>query len=177
MNLARVALIALIAAGANLDAVAQWKWRDPNGVVQYSDLPPPNGTPDKDIFEKPQTFQRKLPPPADAAASAPLQGAAASAPRGVDPELEARRRKADLEKAEKSVKENAAQQAEQERVAALRAENCRRARGSMRTLEDGARIARTNEKGEREVLDDGMRAEEMARVRAVIASDCAAGGR
>jgi hypothetical protein len=31
---------------------------------------------------------------------------------------------------------------------------------------------RTNEKGEREVLDDQGRAEETARARAVIASDC-----
>lgn len=172
MKLARVILIALIAASASAGAVAQWKWRDRSGVVQYSDLPPPQGTPDKDVLERPLPPQRQAPPPSPAAASAAVQGAAASAPRGVDPELEARRRKADVERAEKANKDNAARQAEQEKVAALRADNCRRARGSMRTLEDGGRLARVNEKGEREVLDDRMRAEEMARVRAVIASDC-----
>ena len=170
MNIIRVALVVLIAASVGGGAVAQWKWRDRNGGIQYSDLPPPNGTPDKDILEKPQSFQRRA-----ASAPAVAASAAASAPRTLEAELEVRRRQADIEKAEKTNKELAARQAEDERIALLKAENCRRARASLRTLEDGARIGRTNEKGEREVLDDRTRAEETVRVRTVIASDCATG--
>ncbi len=173
LHAACVVTLALLALGTMTAADAQWKWRDPKGVIQYSDIPPPQGTPDKDILDRPKAVQRRLD-----AASAPAQGAsapaaqAASAPGGVDPELEARRRKAEIDRVEQANKDNAARRAEAERVAKLRAENCSRARGSLRALEDGQRLARTNDKGEREVLDDRMRAEETARVRAVIASDC-----
>ena len=40
------------------------------------------------------------------------------------------------------------------------------------TLESGMRMARVNDKGEREVLDDAQRAAELKRVNAIIASDC-----
>ena len=42
----------------------------------------------------------------------------------------------------------------------------------MRTLDSGIRIARTNEKGEREILDDSQREEEVRRTRDVISADC-----
>jgi hypothetical protein len=61
---------------------------------------------------------------------------------------------------------------QQEKEAAQRAENCARAKSHLNALSDGMRIARTNDKGEREVLDDKGRAEEMQRARQVIASDC-----
>ena len=48
--------------------------------------------------------------------------------------------------------------AEEQRVAAAKAENCKRAREQIRTLESGMRMARINDKGEREVLDDKARA-------------------
>jgi hypothetical protein len=52
------------------------------------------------------------------------------------------------------------------------AENCRNARSQIAALESGQRIARINDKGEREVLDDKGRAEEMRRAREVANSDC-----
>ena len=39
-------------------------------------------------------------------------------------------------------------------------------------MESGQRMARMNDKGEREILDDKQRAEESRRAREVIASDC-----
>ena len=39
-------------------------------------------------------------------------------------------------------------------------------------LDSGMRMARTNDKGEREVLDDAQRADELKRVNAIIASEC-----
>jgi hypothetical protein len=39
-------------------------------------------------------------------------------------------------------------------------------------LDDGVRITRTDAKGEREVLDDKARAEEVRRTKNVIVSDC-----
>ncbi|WP_341891643.1 DUF4124 domain-containing protein [Variovorax sp. YR752] len=155
--------LALVGATLALPAAAQWKWRGVNGQIQYSDLPPPAGVSDKDILQRPSGSTLRAAPvaPAASAASAP-----ALTPKTSDPELEAKRKKAEQEEAAKA-------KAEQERVAAVKAENCKRAREQIRTLDSGMRMARVNEKGEREVLDDKMRAEEMKRARDVANADCA----
>jgi hypothetical protein len=151
----------------SLPADAQWKWRDAGGQVNVSDLPPPREVPEKDILARPTpqartAVQAPAPAPAASAASAPAQQAP-SPP--VDRELEARRKAAEQEQAAKA-------RAEADRQAAIRAENCRRARGQVAALESGQRMARFNEKGEREVLDDKARADELSRARAIVASDC-----
>jgi Domain of unknown function (DUF4124) len=155
------ALLCLGMAGAQ---AANWKYRDTQGRIVVSDLPPPAGVQDKDILERPTTPARRAPTPA-VAASAPATAAPAALAQGTDPELEARRKKAATEQELK-------QKAEQEKDAAQRSENCGRAKSHLAALNDGLRIARTNEKGEREILDDKGRAEEMQRARQVIASDC-----
>jgi hypothetical protein len=150
-------------------AEAQWRWRDSNGRITVSDRPPPREIPEKDILSRPNTQARRALVPtaaASAPASAPTSAAAASAPATpLQAEVEARRKRAEQEQATRA-------RADEERLAQQRAENCRRARGHLAALESGQRLARTNERGEREVLDDQARAEEMRAARAVIASDC-----
>ena len=145
-------------------AQAQWKWRDANGRITASDLPPPREVAEKDILQRPSSLHKKA-----AVSSADAASVAASAviakPVAVDKELDARKKAADQQKEAKA-------KAEEERIAATRAENCRRARSYMATLEAGQRLGRVNEKGEREILDDRARAEEVRRTREVIASDC-----
>ena len=68
--------------------------------------------------------------------------------------------------------EAAKKKAEEQKVAAARADNCKRARSAKADLDSGVRIARTNAKGEREVLDDAQRAAELKRVNQIIAQDC-----
>ena len=123
----------------SLPAEAQWKWKDKGGRIQYSDLPPPAGTPDQDILARP-TAPRRAGAAAPAAASAasashPAAVAAAgtSAPKGVDPELEAKRKKAEGEVAAKN-------KAEEDRIAAAKADNCARAQTQLRTFESGIRV-------------------------------------
>jgi hypothetical protein len=156
-------------------AYAQWKWKDKSGHVQYSDLPPPPSVSDADVLQRPSGSSRKgapafAPGSAQAAAAAMAASAASAAASGpakaVEPELEAKRRKAADE-------EGAKRRAEEEKANAARAENCQRAKAQLRALEDGMRMARVNAKGEREVLDDKGRAEESKRARDVMASDCA----
>lgn len=143
-----------------------WKWRDATGQIVVSDTPPPMSVPDKSILERPPVQRARFAANAAAAASLPaLPKPTINAAPGVDPELEARRKAAANE-------QMAQQKAEEQRVAAVRAENCSRAKGHLAALSEGHRLARTNEKGEREVLDDKGRAEEMQRARSVIASDC-----
>jgi hypothetical protein len=153
-------------------ADAQWRWRDANGRINASDRPPPREVPDKDILSRPNTQQvRRVVDPSTAASAAsapapaaPVAGASAP-PTPLQAEVEARKKRAEQEQAARA-------RAEEERLAQQRAENCRRARGHLTALESGQRIARTNERGEREVLDDRGRAEEVRATRVVIASDC-----
>lgn len=159
----RPLLVAALLVATLLPAQAQWVWRDKDGRVTASDLPPPREVGEKDILQRPEQVQRKVAAPAPA--SAPAAAPAAPAKPPVDPKLEAKRREA-------SAAEQAKQRADEEKSAQQRADNCRRARGHLAALETGQRIARMNEKGEREILDDKGRAEEMRRANEVIASDC-----
>lgn len=156
-------LVALSSLTLALPAQAQWKWRDANGRVTASDLPPPREVPDKDILQRPAGRAARTPA---AAASEPASAAAAAASAPyVDKDLEARKRAAEQQQQAKA-------KAEEQRNAAIRADNCARARGHLSTLESGQRLARVNDKGEREIIDDKTRADEMRRAREVIASDC-----
>jgi len=147
-----------------LPAQAQWKWKDSQGQVHVSDIPPPREVLDKDILQRPnQVFKR-----AAAAASATEPTAAASAAPAkpkVDPELEARKTKAEAEQKAKA-------KADEDKLAAQRGENCQRARQHLTTLQSGQRLARINAKGEREFLDDAARAQEQQAAQRVIDSDC-----
>lgn len=167
--LATCALLMLALATTPARAGVQWKWRDANGAIQYSDRPPPAGTPDSAILTRPAAPARQVravEPAAGASnAAAGTPPANTSTPKTVDPELEARRKKSEDERA-------ARQKTEDDKQAKVRADNCERARGYERSLKDGLRIARTNDKGEREILDDQARDEELQRTQETIQSNC-----
>ena len=161
-------LTAVLGLTLALPASAQWKWRDKNGHTQYSDLPPPPDTAETDILQRPRTGNAGARAATMAAPAAPASAASAAplaAVRASDPELEARRKQAEQAIADK-------QKAEEDKAAAIRADNCSRAKAQMRTLDSGIRMARVNEKGEREILDDAARAAETKRAQNSIASEC-----
>lgn len=159
------AALLLLALACNA-AAPQWKWRDANGRVNASDLPPPAAVPDRDILSRPKDPRHSIGLPQSTPATTPGASAPASAAKPTrDPELDARRKRAADEQL-------ALQKQQETKDAAVRAENCDRARGQLTALGEGQRIARTNAQGEREVLGDEARAEEMQRARAIIASDC-----
>jgi Domain of unknown function (DUF4124) len=165
-------LLACLALGLAASAQAQWKWRDKGGQIHVSDLPPPHAVPDKDILQRPTASRFAAQAASAASAAAPAASAAGvAAPASVPgdnklaAEVEARRVKAQEE-------EKARRKAVEEANVTIRADNCQRARRSLVTLESGQRIARTNDKGEREILDDKARAEETQRARRIVASDC-----
>ena len=165
----RLPLVILLIAGFwAAQAHAQWKWRDKDGHVTVSDRPPPRDVADKDILGRPPADLRRAAAEASAAAASAASGAAGVPPVAkapLDRELEIRRKAAEAEAAAKA-------KADEERQAVRRADNCKRARAQMATLDSGQRMARVNDKGEREVLDEGARAEEARRAREVIASEC-----
>jgi len=150
--------LAMLASAAQ--AQGQWTWRDKDGRVTASDLPPPRDVPDKDILTRPA--------PRAAARLAAAGSAAApkpAAPAPAERELEARKKATEADKAAKT-------RADETKQNVALADNCRRARAQLSAMDSGQRIARLNDKGEREVLDDKGRAEESRRAREVMASDC-----
>lgn len=160
-----VVLAALLGMTLAVPASAQWKWLDKHGQTQYSDLAPPAGTPERDILQRPGAGVRRSLPASPAAPASAASGAPALAPKASDPELEARRQKAEQEAADK-------QKADEAKVAAARAENCGRAQAQMRAIDSGLRMVRINAKGERVFLDEAARAAETQRTRDIIASEC-----
>lgn len=163
-----IALIGLLGLVLAASAQAQWKWRDGKGKVQYSDMPPPPGTPDKDVLQRPPSAARNIVvvpfgTPASAPASEPRP--AASAPTKAEQDASARQ-KTDQERVAAKQKE------EERRLAELRRENCARAQAHLRDLQSGTRLTRTNDRGERVFMDEGQIAAEAARVRDLVASDC-----
>ncbi|CAD5367111.1 conserved hypothetical protein [Rubrivivax sp. A210] len=157
---ATAVLAGLVLAALAAPALAQWVWRDRDGQVNASDRPPPRDIAEKDILARPVPEARRSAPRAADAASG-----AASAAAPLDRELQARKRNAEQEQAARS-------RADEERLAQQRAENCRSARSHISALESGQRIARVNDKGEREIIDDHTRAEDLRRAREVVAADC-----
>ncbi len=165
-----VAALSAMVVTAAPSAWAQWKWKDSKGQVHISDLPPPRDVPDKDVMQRPADTAKRAAATAAAQASA-ANTSAASAPAAkpkVDPEIEARRVRQEQE-------QKAKDKAAEEKASAQRSDNCQRARQHLATLESGMRIARLNDKGEREIIDDKTRAEEMQRARQVMASECRQG--
>ena len=169
------AVAALLLCALSLPASAQWKWRDKSGQMQYSDLPPPPGVADRDILLRPSTGPRAPTQPSIGTLGNAPSGSASAAisadrvpalvPKGVEPALEAKRRQSEQDEANK-------RKADEPRLAAVKAENCSRAQANLRALQSGSKMTRTNEKGEREVFDDAMRADESRRTREEIAFNC-----
>lgn len=147
----------------------QWKWRDANGQIQYSDRPPPAGIPDRDILQRPVTRAKPVQiVPADRAAAVSEPASAASAASG--PSAKERAAEAEKKKAEADAKaKEAAAQAEQRR---RRAENCEQARARLAEINSGQRMSSMNANGEREVWDDARRAAERQRAQQVAAESC-----
>jgi hypothetical protein len=207
MPMMKLLLLLSLAIAALPAAHAQFQWRDANGRMVYSDLPPPSGVPPAQVLRKPTAVARTQ-PPSDASGAAqqrdpspvspgqtaePAGGAsaavpaaattaattaatasalsatdaAAAAPSAADRELA--RRKRQLELADEQRKASEAQ-ARAKRVA----EVCQEQRTEMRALEGGERLARFNDRGEREYLDDGQRAERLESVRRTVRQHCAA---
>src|SRR5450759_5011077 len=158
MNPGRLLLLGA-ACLLSLAASAQWQWIDNAGRKVFSDRAPP-----VDILEK-NILKRPVAPASAPPTSMPQDAASAPKFGGVDKERADKKKKA-------SEAEAAKRKLEQENNLKARIENCARAKQSKINYESGMRMARSNEKGEREVLDDAMRAAELKRIQAIINSDC-----
>ncbi len=160
----------LLALFITLPAAAEvYSWRDKDGNVHYSDVPPPSGAT--------KTLPGSARPPTDttdeAAGGTPAAAAPTTAPKGAakgpksaaDMELEFRQRRAAEAEAQAKAEKEKSEAAEREK-------NCNQARAHLAALESGQRVVRMNEKGEREYLDDKTRESEGRELRQQIEKMC-----
>ena len=169
MNLIRAFVTGVAVCLVSVSALAQWQWLDKDGRKVFSDRPPPADIPLKNILKQPgKPLVVVEAPAAEApagAASAPKAAASGLRVSGVDKELEAKKKQAaDAEAAKKK--------AEEDKQAVAKADNCNRAKQSKASFDSGARMARTNAAGEREVMDDAARAAELQRLQAIMDASC-----
>lgn len=155
-------LVIFLGCALPFSASAQWQWIDNSGSKVFSDRGPPPDIPAKNILRQPGGTPKT---PAVATPATPASAASAPKISGVDKALEEKKKQAEDAEA-------ASRKAELDKNAAVRAENCKLAKQSKSNLDSGMRIARVNEKGEREILDDGARAAELKRIQDAMTADC-----
>jgi len=156
MRLGAALLLAALAAAASAGEIYHWK--DKEGRANYADTPPPGNTPTRTLSGRVTEFP--VPPQPENA-----QGAKSGATSAAEEAVELRKRQAQA----------ADKQAQAEKAAADAVErrtNCERARNQLAALESGQRVARFNDKGEREYLDDAQRAQETDFARKAADSWC-----
>jgi hypothetical protein len=149
---------------------ARWQWIDDKGRKVFSDQAPAPEVPEKNIIKRPS---RHHPPVVDTSTTSPAKttnpesskNPASNSASGIDKELEAKKKKAAEAEANK-------RKAAEEQVSKMKRENCERAKQDKATLNSGVRIARTAQNGEREILDETARSQELKRIDSIIATDC-----
>lgn len=122
-----------------------YKWVDSKGEVHYGDQPPPSN--------KAQKMNADTP----ASNAAPAgESKAAPAKSMNDKEVEFRKRRVEAAEAQKKQDKETAESKQKQ-------ENCINARGNLRALQEGGRLVKYDEKGERVYLDDVARQQSQER--------------
>ncbi|MFV1921298.1 MAG: DUF4124 domain-containing protein [Methylotenera sp.] len=162
-----VALVLPIAASAQI-----YKWKDKDGVMRYSDMPPPPnvevktiGTSAKDPYAR-----------AKASEAAGTQGSVKNSEAGavappdkknqVVESFDAKQEQAGKAEMERQKK------LEQQKQAKIDAENCSAARANYEAYLQGGRVFKINEKGEREFMSDEDLAAGKAKAQAEVDQYC-----
>jgi hypothetical protein len=125
-----------------------YRWVDDQGRVQYSDQPPAGAK-----------IQKITPKPSSGAQ--PKSG-----PKSYQ-EQDQEFRKRRVEEAESAKK-----QADTEREAKAKQKNCAESKAQLASLQSGGRITRTNDKGEREFLDEKAIEGAIAEARKAVGDWC-----
>lgn len=147
-------IVFLLGAQPLLSHAQVYKWKDKDGSIRYTDTPPPSNIQQETIIKK--KTETPIASPAPVATPSQVQNPAqVSNPNSSfkeipSPEAEAaaaqmRQRKAEDEKRAKQEKEAEAKR---------KADNCKAARANYQAYNQGGRVYKMNEKGEREYMDN-----------------------
>lgn len=172
MQVVLVSLAAGFSYMATQAAAETYKWTDSEGKVHYSDQPPPSNVKDPTTMTPRKKTSRSGPAPQIGAGqngAAKTTGAAKPAPVAAKTaqELDAEFKQRQVEAAEKgAAQKKLAQEAQSKN------KNCAQAQANVARLQTGGRVARANDKGETEYLDDAQIAQELLRARETQDSWC-----
>lgn len=145
-----LALAATVAHGQEI-----YSWKDADGRVHYSDMPPAEA--------KVRTLRKA--PLAPEKAAAPAADGRPTPASMAERELAFKKRRAATAEAE--------EKASTERAAAdARQKECSEAKAQLVAMQDGQRVARFAENGERVVLDDAEHEAEIERLSQYVARNC-----
>ncbi len=177
------AAAAVLAVTASVALAGQYQWRDAQGRMVYSDLPPPASVPAARVVKAPATASQAAPAAALSAESSSVapapsamspgasraagtsRAAAPPAQSIADRDLAFRKRQAERAEEEKKAQEAAGRKLEL-------AKACSDAQGDIRSMESGQRISRIAANGEREFVSDRERAERLALARKSVRERC-----
>jgi len=146
--------LALLPMSANAEI---YKWKDSNGVIRYSDVPPPSNIPRESLGSK----NVVAPPAAPSSTEPSAQKKSPAAGR----EGDAVKRQEDAEAAKN--KEQA-----KEATLKIKQQNCATAKANLQNYQQGGRIYKMNEKGERDYLDDTDIAKNLAQAQKDVDEYC-----
>jgi hypothetical protein len=143
-----------------------YKWKDKDGVTRYSDMPPPSDVKQLPISGKKTAPKRAEPQPAAAPASPVTPAANSDAKKPVaSAEGEAIKRQ---QKAEEDKKKTEQAEAEQK----VKQQNCATAKANMQNYQQGGRIYKMNEQGEREYMGDADIAQNLEKAKQEVQEYC-----
>jgi hypothetical protein len=173
-------LLALVAALAALPAIAApgvYKWREADGRIVYSDLPPRPGvratllaTPAGKPATAPEAVGAAAAEAVAGAAPGPVTGPAASPRPTSSPDWVEQAKLARQKRIERVEAEQA--RAEAERETEARAKRCEDIRTSLRMLDSGMRLSTVTERGQQIVMAVEERTRRAAELRRALAEDC-----
>jgi hypothetical protein len=142
-----------------------YKWKDKNGVIRYSDTPPPSNVKQEAIGKK------KAVPAATNAVGQPVEAAKPAIAKAGKKESAsnedgaAKKRQEDAEADKKN-------KLEKEKQETAKVENCKNAKANLENYTQGGRIYKMNEKGEREYVTDAGLEEGKAKAQQDINANC-----
>jgi hypothetical protein len=156
-------------------AHAQYKWRDANGRMVYSDMPPPASVRPSDVLVTPARSPLANAPSGSgeparsnapaASGDAPGESAKAAGLSAPDKELEFRKRRQErLDLETKQMKAESAARTQQAQ--------CAEARNGLRSLERGMPVSMVNERGEPQLLDESQRKHRIDALRQSLQDSC-----
>ena len=154
-----------------------YKWKDKSGKTQYSDTPPMSNIPYTTLSGKKSAQPVQPAPGTDLKKTEEAAKGGKTAPEAqVNPnDPDASKKKVPEELKEKAAKEAEAKKQQEEKLLAekkVKEQACKAARSKLAQFEQGGRIYRVNEQGEREYYGDKEIAAEVENAKSDVAANC-----
>lgn len=149
--------VAILLTLASLNSFAGLtKWVDSQGVVHYTDGPPP-----------PNVKSESMRAPSTSTGIAP--SSAPAAPKTIfEKEADLKKEKQAREAAEKKAAEKQAEEAQKQKT-------CEQARSQLTTMQNSPRVVTYNDQGERTYMDDAQRQQKIDEAQDAISKYCSGG--